>query len=1265
MWLKEYYEVLGAATKKAQAYTDQEVSKVRTKFAVVASYADLPSPGRTDTIYLVPKAGFVSVYDQYIYENGQYTDIGDTELDLDSYATDLELSQGLATKVDKVEGYGLSKNDFTDAKDTKLASIETGAQVNVNPDSELDKTSTNAIQNKVVTEKFEEVEAEILNEDKVAEGNPITIETGSVGTAKSTELTMTPIQDFNGYDKPWVGGAGKNLCRPFTSGTSNNVTLTQNADGSITLSGTSSSLAAMFTVPLNTPSGTTVSISLNNSTTNSEVLVRLTDVANARYGTTVLADAVNKKSTFTTTMDYKEINVAVKTNHGNVSPITLKVQVEFSNAPTDWTPWENICPISGRTQSEVVRCGKNLLEIADGVNTTTTQGNVTVKTANNGEITLNGSMGANPVVAIWNLAWLGSSANPQSDNKKHLYNGTYKCTNLVPGMRIQIMGSNAEDANTTNTYAIASFYVGHETVTLNTSYKYVWLRLYLDANSSFNNVTFAPMIYQTDYSDSTYAPYTKQVVTIPFGFTIYGGTLDVETGVLSVDYVLKEFNGEEAITTVSEGTSSQFYRYIGQDGAKIVENAYNCSHFANAEITTTTTVFGCYVYTADGIDYSRIQFRPNISGVTDVTTFKTWLRTQYTNGSPVQVAFKISTPITTTLTAAQVNLLKGINNISTDADRVKMIYSILDLRSDWNEEDSSADDYIKNKPDLNAYAEKDTLWGDATISGNPVTLKTHTAQVIKNTELSILPVQDLHGYEKPWAGGNGKNLLPMTVDGIKSANPDSDTASWSGNTYTSQGMTYTILTDNDNNVTGIKVNGTASPTALFWLGEINYVANTAMKFNSGVNISATEVFFRICGFNKGNYDINLPSHGEDHTLNLESSGKIWGQIRVASGNTVNDMVFKPYVFLDSNPMTEFEPYSNICTISGRTQAEIKGCGKNLVKFPDTDTTVQGVTYLSNNNALSIKRTGTGTADSSPWGTSIIEHYNTMHWGPFPAGTYSVIVKNFIGTTVNDRIIFYAKYEDNSILAHDQRISGEQGQIANGSGRKYTFTATKPFKCCTWIRIPTESTIDCVANVQMEYGTEITDIVPYIQNTNVTIPFGSTIYGGSLNVETGLLSVEWAYIASYNGETITEPWISDRDEYIPNTTPSTGAKVAYKLASPTTTTLTTAQISLLKGINNIYTNVDSISFTYFNDVESLVDVDNKINEKSNLTTFGPLEEGPAASTNYAEGDYMIFEGKFCKASSAITAGDTLEIGTNLTETTIAAELLAIISQLPTT
>lgn len=37
----------------------------------------------------------------------------------------------ITTKVDKVEGYGLSKNDFTDAYKTKLDGVATGAQVNV------------------------------------------------------------------------------------------------------------------------------------------------------------------------------------------------------------------------------------------------------------------------------------------------------------------------------------------------------------------------------------------------------------------------------------------------------------------------------------------------------------------------------------------------------------------------------------------------------------------------------------------------------------------------------------------------------------------------------------------------------------------------------------------------------------------------------------------------------------------------------------------------------------------------------------------------------------------------------------------------------------------------------------------------------------------------------------------------------------------------------------------------------------------------------
>lgn len=92
------------------------------------------------------------------------------------------------------------------------------------------------------------------------------------------------------------------------------------------------------------------------------------------------------------------------------------------------------------------------------------------------------------------------------------------------------------------------------------------------------------------------------------------------------------------------------------------------------------------------------------------------------------------------------------------------------------------------------------------------------------------------------------------------------------------------------------------------------------------------------------------------------------------------------------------------------------------------------------------------------------------------------------------------------------------------------------------------------------------------------PYTNTCYGGTLDVETGVLTVSWAYIASYNGESITEPWISSIDKYIPNTSPSNGAEVAYTLAT-TTIQLTPSEVQLLKGVNNLWTDGDSIELTY--------------------------------------------------------------------------------------
>ena len=49
---------------------------------------------------------------------------------------------------------------------------------------------------------------------------------------------------------------------------------------------------------------------------------------------------------------------------------------------------------------------------------------------------------------------------------------------------------------------------------------------------------------------------------------------------------------------------------------------------------------------------------------------------------------------------------------------------------------------------------------EKTITGNPIVVTDNYAQKIKNLEISFEPKQDFNGYDHPWIGGTGKNLLP-------------------------------------------------------------------------------------------------------------------------------------------------------------------------------------------------------------------------------------------------------------------------------------------------------------------------------------------------------------------------------------------------------------------------------------------------------------------------------------------------------------------------
>jgi hypothetical protein len=88
----------------------------------------------------------------------------------------------LNDKVDKVQGKGLSTNDYTDAEKQKNA----------------DNASA-----------IEDLQEDI-SQSLTATGNPITIEASESNLVECV-AEVEAKQDLHGYDHPWSGGAGKNL----------------------------------------------------------------------------------------------------------------------------------------------------------------------------------------------------------------------------------------------------------------------------------------------------------------------------------------------------------------------------------------------------------------------------------------------------------------------------------------------------------------------------------------------------------------------------------------------------------------------------------------------------------------------------------------------------------------------------------------------------------------------------------------------------------------------------------------------------------------------------------------------------------------------------------------------------------------------------------------------------------------------------------------------------------------------------------------------
>ena len=354
-----------------------------------------------------------------------------------------------------------------------------------------------------------------------------------------------------------------------------------------------------------------------------------------------------------------------------------------------------------------------------------------------------------------------------------------------------------------------------------------------------------------------------------------------------------------------------------------------------------------------------------------------------------------------------------------------------------------------------------------TASGNPIEITDGASAPLVKCVTQITGSQDLHGYDKPWVGGSGKNKLPKGTG-----------ASYSG-------VTFTV---NDDGSVKVVADGTATNT---------YSIDIQVTLKEGVTYTASG----ITGGSSSTYQVYLQtsSGGATSAGNFTDGSKTWTQdnggyavgiyrIRVVAGSTVNTTIY-PQIE-EGSTATTFAPYSNICPITAYTEGEIEVRGKNLF---DSDTLVRK-SYASDSEVS--QRARPAHAIKLPIGTSVTISFDAT----------------FLNTYRYSRFSMTTDFPSDSLI-DDSGWLETRANTYTTSGEYYGFL----------IKRIDGNAIDLADlkthQIQIEIGTSATDYEPYTFTTHTTT-YPSAIYRGSMDFARGVLRVTHAIEVFDNTSTIS-------------------------------------------------------------------------------------------------------------------------------------------------
>lgn len=477
----------------------------------------------------------------------------------------------------------------------------------------------------------------------------------------------------------------------------------------------------------------------------------------------------------------------------------------------------------------------------------------------------------------------------------------------------------------------------------------------------------------------------------------------------------------------------------------------------------------------------------------------------------------------------------------------------------------------------------ESILPEKTATGNPISISDASGFNAKSAKVTMLPIQDLHGYNYPWAAGAGKNKFQNTAT-----------------TETINGVTFTVNSDGS-----VLVNGTATGgDSRFTVGAYIVKAQSSQKLN-GLPDSITNSDI-VLGY-QGYGTVNTVSRELNIKRSAETDWNNYVYITVKDGITANNLLFKPMIRLATETDPTFAPYENICHISGRDSLDVVVTGINqwdeqweLGGLDSVGQLVPATNRIRSKNYIRLFSGESYYVKAALASTDIrISFYDAEK--AFISNS-SWMVSGIITAPSN---ALYAKFVVANLNTYGNNISinypstDTEYHAYNGETHTATFPSTVYGGEYEFVegKLTENMGIVDLGSLTWIYNTSFTNPIFYAplpskvnDRTNTGLcscyPVNPVNATGAQNASTILNDNEIALsinTGSYH--------LFIRDESFTSAESLTeflnGKTLVYELATPTETTLTPQSISLNKGENVITTDGDNAELKYSVSLDSLV------------------------------------------------------------------------------